>query len=162
MQFIVTLRILLDKLLGFFKNMDSNTFKNITIVILILLTLGFGVMWYFKDDNKGLIKRLESEATEIKNERKIIHLQIDSLVKENQKLNSDKQKIEDILNQDQDLINNYIDKANKSKQDLNNFKKQQDQIAQKIRDIRSHPANRQDDELIRSLRNHLDNRMKNK
>jgi len=162
MKFLTTLRILLEKVFGFLKNLDSNTIKNILIIILILSTLGIGLSWYFKDDNKSLIKRLESEAKNLKDERKIIKVQIDSLKTENDKLYTDKKKIEEILKKDDEIITEYINKANKSQQDLDNLKKQQSDINKKIDQLRSHPANRQNDELIKSLKRHLNERMKNK
>jgi len=162
MKFIVTLRILLEKLFGLFKNLDSNTIKNILVIILILSTIGISLSWYFKDDNKTLIQRLESEAKTLKEERKVIKFQIDSLKTENNKLYTDKQKIEEILKQDDEIITEYINKTNKSQQDLDNFRKQQSDINKRIDQLKNHPANRQDDELINSLRNHLHERMKNK
>ena len=162
MGFIVKLRIILDKFFSLFKGMDSNTIKNIVITILAISVIGVGLSYYFKDDKKALIQRLESEAKVLKDERKKIQFEIDSLKKENLKLNNDKNNIENILNQDNDVINTYIGKANKSQQDLDILKKQQSDINKKIDDIKNHPANRKDDALIYSLRNHLNERMKNK
>ena len=175
MEFIVKIRLYIDNLfksipfgkmgdglLKLLKMITPTTIKDIFLVIIVILAISFGLLWFFKDDNKQLIKKLENDAKTLKSERVVIQFQIDSLKKENQKLNIDKQKIEDILNQDNISITTYINKANKSKQDLENLKQQQSEISQKIDEIKNHPPNRQDDELLSSLRKHLDERMKNK
>ena len=43
MGFIVKLRIILDKFFTLFKGMDSNTIKNIVIIILVISVVGVGL-----------------------------------------------------------------------------------------------------------------------
>lgn len=149
--------LIIQKILEFFKKIDI---KTTSIIILIITSLFFGYKWYFNDNNKTLIKELHDQNAKIDAERKVIAHQLDSLKKENQKLTADKNTIEEKIIKINDLIDQYKKEGIKSKADLNNFKKSMDKINLEIENLIKNPSNKQDDELLISLRNHFKEREK--
>ena len=132
-------------------------------VIILILVIGACFLLYREytsGTNKDLIKRLKEEESSIIKDRERIAKELDSLKKDYKSMDKDKQKLEQILIQDDSLVKIFINQANQSKSDLTKFKKEFDKINSEVDSIRNHPANRKDDELIFSLRNHLQKRMK--
>lgn len=149
--------IFFTKVLNFLKNIDP---KIAAITILILISLFFGYKWYFSDNNKVAIDLLHKENAKLESERKAIAHQLDSLKNENTTLISERERIEMKIIEVSDLIDKYKKEGIKSKADLENFKKSMDKINSEIDNLVKNPKNRQDEELLNSLRNHFKEREK--
>ena len=144
--------IFLMKILNILKKID---WKIALIIVFSLLTITFGLMWYLKDNNKGLMQQLDKENKEIIADRKIIQGQIDSLKRENIKLLKEK----DIENQDIKKINillsDAVSKSIKSQNDLNAYIYKQRKIEDNLADLRKNPRQLTGDSLLNSLKSHL-------
>ena len=149
--------IFFTKVLNFLKNIDP---KIAAITILLLISLFFGYKWYFSDNNKAAMDILHQENAKLESERKVIAHELDSLKSENITLISEKEKIEIKILEVSDLIDKYKKEGIKSKTDLENFKKSMDKINSEIDNLVKNPKNRQDEELLNSLRNHFKEREK--
>ena len=140
------------KILNILKKID---WKIALIIVFSLLTITFGLMWYLKDNNKGLMQQLDKENKEIIADRKIIQGQIDSLKRENIKLLKEK----DIENQDIKKINillsDAVSKSIKSQNDLNAYIYKQRKIEDNLADLRKNPRQLTGDSLLNSLKSHL-------
>jgi peptidoglycan hydrolase CwlO-like protein len=112
------------------------------------------------DGNRELIKRLEQEEKSLKEERRLNKLQIDSLKNANTFIIQEKNKLEQEVKKDSLLVIQYKSEAKKSSEDLEKERKEYEQILKDIDAIRTNPPNRVDDALLKSLRDHLNKRMK--
>lgn len=142
------------------KSTKIDDFRTILLIFSILIILFLAYKNYTSTDNRDLIKKLKEDRELIEKERNSIKLEIDSLKKQNSLLLNERGDLLTNIKRNSDLINKYVYQAKQSKMDLDRFKKEYESINKKIDDFT--PPNRQDDQLIISLRNHLDKRMKNK
>jgi hypothetical protein len=142
------------------KSTKIDDFRTILLIFSILIILFLAYKNYTSTDNSDLIKKLKEDRELIEKERNLIKLEIDSLKNQNSVLLNEKGDLLSNIKKNSDLINKYIYQAKQSKIDLDRFKKEYESINKKIDDFT--PPNRQDEQLIISLRNHLDKRMKNK
>jgi chromosome segregation ATPase len=142
------------------KSTKIDDFRTILLIFSILIILFLAYKNYTSTDNSDLIKKLKEDRELIEKERNSIKLEIDSLKNQNSVLLNEKGDLLSNIKKNSDLINKYIYQAKQSKIDLDRFKKEYESINKKIDDFT--PPNRQDEQLIISLRNHLDKRMKNK
>lgn len=142
------------------KSTKIDDFRTILLIFSILIILFLAYKNYTSTDNSDLIKKLKEDRELIEKERNSIKLEIDSLKNQNSVLLNEKGDLLSNIKKNSDLINKYIYQAKQSKMDLDRFKKEYESINKKIDDFT--PPNRQDEQLIISLRNHLDKRMKNK
>jgi len=142
------------------KSTKIDDFRTILLIFSILIILFLAYKNYTSTDNSDLIKKLKEDRELIEKERNLIKLEIDSLKNQNSVLLNEKGDLLSNIKKNSDLINKYIYQAKQSKMDLDRFKKEYESINKKIDDFT--PPNRQDEQLIISLRNHLDKRMKNK
>jgi septal ring factor EnvC (AmiA/AmiB activator) len=142
------------------KSTKIDDFRTILLIFSLLVILFLAYKNYTSIDNSDLIKKLKEDRELIEKERNSIRLEIDSLKNQNSVLLNEKGDLLDNIKRNSDLINKYIYQAKQSKMDLDRFKKEYESINKRIDDFT--PPNRQDEQLIISLRNHLDKRMKNK
>lgn len=142
------------------KSTKIDDFRTILLIFSILIILFLAYKNYTSTDNRDLIKKLKEDRELIEKERNSIKLEIDSLKKQNSLLLNERGDLLTNIKRNSDLINKYVYQAKQSKMDLDRFKKEYESINKKIDDFT--PPNRQDEQLIISLRNHLDKRMKNK
>jgi hypothetical protein len=130
--------------------------KSIAILILLGVCILFFSMWFFKgDDIKDKINKLESE-------NKKIELTRDSLERANVALQIDFNKKEKDIEERDIMINKIELDFAKTKKDLaiaNNkvTQSQKDllETKKKIEDLRNNPIKRNDDSLIKSLKEKL-------
>ncbi len=149
--------IFFTKILNFLKKIDP---KTAIISLLLLFTLFFGYKWYFSDNNKSIIDTLHKENAKLESERKLIALELDSMKNKNAYLIIEREKIETKIIEVSNLIDKYKREGIKSKADLENFKKSMDKINNDIENLVKNPKNKQDEELLNSLRNHFKEREK--
>ena len=100
-------------------------------VIILILVIGACFLLYREytsGTNKDLIKRLKEEESSIIKDRERIAKELDSLKKDYKSMDKDKQKLEQILIQDDSLVKIFINQANQSKSDLTKFKKEFDKM----------------------------------
>jgi hypothetical protein len=130
--------------------------KSILIILLSIFCIFFFSIWYLKGtDNKKEYKILEDKFEKIQQAR-------DSLIKVNLKLSSDfdkKQKDinerdEKISNIESDLVNIKID-LKEAESELVRNKKDLEETKRKIEKLKKNPIKREDDNLIKSLREKL-------
>lgn len=140
--------------------MKDKKFEFIIIGVLIILIGYFGYKYYMNDGNRELIKRLEQEEKNLKEERRLNKLQIDSLKNANSFIVQEKNKLEQEVKKDSLLIIQYKSEAKKSTEELEKERKEYEQILKDIDAIKTNPPNRVDDALLKSLREHLNKRMK--
>lgn len=151
-----TLKIIALKI----KSLDKDKIKNIIIISVALLCLFFGYKWYNKDTNKGLLDKLKSENKSIQNDRKNIQKQIDSMSIDYNKLSKERIILEKKLSIDDEIILNSKNELLKSKNELSNLKYEKNKLTQEIKKLRENPANREGDDLLISLKRHLNERSK--
>lgn len=140
--------------------MNKIDFKWYIIIVLIGLMAFFGYKYYMNDGNRELIKRLQDEETQLKEDRKLIKSQIDSIQKQNDKIIKQNTEIENRVVEDEKKIDFYKEQATKSQQDISKLKVGYDQNNKALDNVKQNPPNRTNDSLLNSLRNHLDKRMK--
>lgn len=140
--------------------MENKKIEYLIILVLIILIGFFGYKYYMNDGNRELMKRLEQEEKELNELRRINKLQIDSLKNANTLILQEKNKIEEDVKKDSLLVIQYKSEAKKSTDELEKQKKEYEQILKDIENIKTNPPNRIDDELLKSLREHLNKRMK--
>lgn len=130
-------------------------FKTILIIILLSLTIFFGLKWYFQRDNgsKERINQLEQKVEQLEKQKKEIDKQLlvwknkfDSLVVENKKLEKDL-----YLQSEKTRIAEL--NANKSMQSLNKMRILIEESRKKIEELKNNPPNRTGDILLESLKN---------
>lgn len=126
-------------------------------IVLIAITLFLGYKWLYQMDgaSEERIKQLEKELDQLikkkeENEKSILFWknQFDSLSVEDAKI-KDK-----IIILEKDIIS-AENEANSSKKKLEKLKAELAAIRKKIDDFKKNPPNREDDELLKSLKNKL-------
>jgi chromosome segregation ATPase len=131
-------------------------FKSILILFLLGFCIFFFSMWYLKSTGyKKEYKILEQKFQQIQQTR-------DSLVKENIKLKLDFDKIQkniDSRNREISKIESELKKVksdlSKSNSELNQNKKDLEETKKKINELKKNPIKRNDDNLIKSLKEKL-------
>ena len=142
-----------QSILKFFKALEPKTLLIIVFVILFLVFFG---MWYFDGSHhKDEINQLHVQNKELVEKGNQISKQLDSLRKVNKVLILDKTDIETQLTKTEVELQKALDKASKSGGDLNKANAERERILKQIEELKKNPANRQDDELIKSLRKKL-------
>lgn len=141
----------------FFNKIQSDY---LIIAILIVLVIFFGYKYYTTEGNRELMKRLNREEKELKELRRVNKIQIDSLKNAYTLILKEKNKIEEKVKKDSLLVIQYKNEARKSTEELENQKKEYEQILKDIDNIKTNPPNRVDDALLKSLREHLNKRVK--
>lgn len=130
--------------------------KSILILILLVGSIIFFAMWYFKgSDTKDRVKELQKENARIELVR-------DSLKDINKNLQVEFNKIQENVDKKNEEIKRIESELLKTKQDLvganNKVKEHQKELAEtkkKIEELEKNPIKREDDDLINSLKDKL-------
>jgi septal ring factor EnvC (AmiA/AmiB activator) len=130
--------------------------KNIIIIVLLGFLFVFGYMWYSgRGEYKDRVNQLNKEIKDIQNIKDSIDVEnkkLDNLLSNLQMEDSILQvKISEIEITNQKLTDDLI----KSKKELLGFRTNIADVKRQIENIRKNPANRDEVELINSLKNKL-------
>jgi septal ring factor EnvC (AmiA/AmiB activator) len=129
--------------------------KNIIILILLFVVGFLGYTWLNSGESKEKIKQIEKEIKDIQIKRDSIQMENNKLkIQYNQLLQEDK-NLQTILAQIEEENKRLNKEVEKSKKALFDFKSKFDYTRNKIDDIKKNPINRQDDELVNSLKNKI-------
>lgn len=138
----------------YLKTNSMKNLKNLLIGLLLIFCVIFGYKTFFSGDNlyKEKVKQLEAANLLLQKERAGIDLKIDSLKTEYGKLKAREQKLAyDITTRDGEIAKNKAAAA-RSKVELNKFKHDIAETQNKIEGMKKHPANRDGDDLLNSLK----------
>jgi uncharacterized coiled-coil DUF342 family protein len=132
--------------------------KSMLILILLGFTLLFGYKWYFDTNNSEYKKELK----ELRNQNKVLQKERDSINYNLRVLELDLLKLTETEKQltlkidslNIEIISAKIN-ANKNKEEFNKLKKELADTKKRIEYLKNNPPNRTDDVLINSLKNKL-------
>ena len=132
--------------------------KSMLILILLGFTLLFGYKWYFDTNNSEYKKELK----ELRNQNKVLQKERDSINYNLRVLELDLLKLTETEKQltlkidslNIEIISAKIN-ANKNKEEFNKLKKELADTKKRIEYLKNNPPNRTDDFLINSLKNKL-------
>lgn len=129
--------------------------KTLLILFLSFFCIFFFSIWYLKVSDTKEYKILEQKFEKIQKTR-------DSLVMINLKLKSDFDKIQkEIDKRDNQIAKNELEILNlkkdlkEAKSDLSNNKRDLEETKKKIENLKKNPIKREDDDLIKSLKEKL-------
>jgi chromosome segregation ATPase len=130
--------------------------KSILILFLLVCSLIFGYMWYFKSNNteyKKQLRELRDENQKLQKGRDSIDLKLKRLENDFIVLKSEESVLIDkIKNLEIEIDENKL-RANKSKSELDKLRRELNSIRNKIKDMKDNPIDLTGDDLLRSLKN---------
>lgn len=129
--------------------------KSILILILLGLTLIFGLKWFWSGDDasKQRVKELEKQFTELESQKKALDLEINSWRAKSDSLKKLDLKLQSELAKQEALTKKAEADAQKSKANLDKIRHDLEETKHKIEEIKNHPPNRTGDALLESLKN---------
>lgn len=133
--------------------------KSILILVLLTLSLFFGLKWFWSGDNasKERVKQLEKEFKELESKKKLVDLEIVAWRASYDSLKVLDEKLQVEIAKQEAITKKAEQEAKNSRANLERMKKELADTRQKIDDIKSNPPNRTGDALLESLKNKTKN-----
>ena len=128
-------------------------FTKILILFLLILTIGFGLTWYFGgfDASKQRVKELEEDYKKLEKEKEAAEAKVEAW-KEifNEKDKQDKKMTQEVINAKTDANIARIN-AEKAKAELSKIQNSMSITRKEIEEMRNNPKAMTDDELLEDL-----------
>ena len=128
-------------------------FTKILILFLLILTIGFGLTWYFGgfDASKQRVKELEEDYKKLEKEKEAAEAKVEAW-KEifNEKDKQDKKMTQEVINAKTDANIARIN-AEKAKAELSKIQNSMSITKKEIEEMRNNPKAMTDDELLEDL-----------
>jgi len=125
------------------------------ISILLIISLVFGLMWFFGSDSgsKERIKQLENNITTLEKKKQISEKNIEYWIKRFSSLQERQDSINSVIASLEKEASVAEANANISKNKLGALKKELDSTRKKIEEFEKNPPNRTGDSLLESIKN---------
>jgi chromosome segregation ATPase len=129
-------------------------YKNIIILVLLIGCLIFGYISLFRGDKlyEHKVKELQKENLILCKKRDSLGSEINILELQFSNLKSKEEELINDINQRDLEIAKSKEKANKSRSELEKFKREMQETRNKIDSLKAHPANRTGDDLLNSIK----------